>query len=172
MAAKPPIPHEIAVEMWRARLDERSISFIHEDHPEYSRRAIADLLSGEPPEELRNDPRLQPHSFIWIACYGLPAHKGHSPSFVVAKVPRKLAIDSFHKGLRTIRRTIVDAHKGADVDLTTVDALDAAQARRFAVDKNFPAFVIEADGNTRPLGADGFEPSPADTTGPDPSPSP
>jgi hypothetical protein len=145
-------------EIWDLKLDECSISFIHECKVTHlSRRTIASVYNGEVPERFKDDERLLPHRFVWMSAWGFAANDGKDIGFVVLKLPWGVTQANYRKFVTAVRKDFSSISEKATLNPYVTEPIELDIAQKFVVVRGTPGWQMSLDGSATRLGADDFE---------------
>jgi hypothetical protein len=154
---KPEIDQDDIHEIWDCSLDGCSIRYIHENKVSLSRKVIAAVLAGPVPERFKDDERLLPSRYVWLAAGGMKDGNDKDIAFIILKFPRGITQVNYRKGVRAIERDIVAMSDRGWLNGHVTEILEIAVAEKFVVTHGNPGWEIDLTGQTRKLGPDDFE---------------
>lgn len=148
-------------EIWNDRLDGCSIAWILQyGTTGLSRRAVAKVLDGPVPDQFKDDPRLLPYRFIWVAISGAPAlPDGTSPAFVFLKLPRKITNADYRKACTKLKRALAEAAPEAHLGMAA-EEIESGVVLKFMRDKAYLGWDLAEDGSLSVLSIEAIEPDP------------
>lgn len=154
-------------EIWDCKLDGCSVRYIHECKTTHlSRRAIANVLRGPVPERFKDDERLLPYRYTWVAAGGMPAATRISVAFAILKFDRKLTQASYRKAIQKIRQDAKSISPTGYITPQVTEMIEEKIARKFIVKHGYHGWEIDLHGEIRRLSKDDFEVAAAPSAGP------